>query len=116
MLREVLLHSLCAVDVCDAVVITGGTGIAPRDRTIEAVEPLFQKTLVGFGEAFRRLSWDEIGPKAVLSRATAGVLRGRIVIALPGSPAAVRLAVDKIIGPTLAHAVELASGRKVGHG
>jgi molybdenum cofactor biosynthesis protein B len=95
----------------EAIVLTGGTGIAPRDRTIEAIEPLFEKRLDGFGEAFRRLSWDEIGPNAVLSRATAGTLNGRVIAALPGSPNAVRLAVDKLIGPVLAHAVKLASGR-----
>src|SRR5688572_3177332 len=55
----------------DAIVLTGGTGIAPRDQTYEAVTPLFEKTLDGFGEAFRRLSWDEIGPRAILSRAAA---------------------------------------------
>jgi molybdopterin adenylyltransferase len=94
-----------------AVVITGGTGIAPRDRTIEALAPLFDKTLDGFGEAFRRLSWDEIGPRAILSRATAGVIRGHVVVALPGSLSAVRLGVTALIAPTLAHAVDLASGR-----
>lgn len=98
----------------DAVVTTGGTGIAPRDRTLEALAPLFEKTLEGFGEAFRRLSWDAIGPNAILSRAAAGVARGLVVIALPGSPKAVELAVTQIIGPVLAHAVTLASG-KGGH-
>ena len=100
----------CAADV-GALVITGGTGIAPRDRTIEVLAPLFDKTLDGFGEAFRRLSWDEIGPRAILSRATAGVVHGRVVIALPGSIKAVRLGVEELIVPTLAHAVALAAGR-----
>jgi molybdenum cofactor biosynthesis protein B len=91
----------------DAVVLTGGTGIAPRDVTYEAVAGLLEKTLDGFGEAFRRLSWDEIGPRAVLSRAVAGT-RGRVVVAaLPGSAAAVRLAVDAVLGPTLGHMVAL---------
>src|SRR4051794_21746407 len=58
----------------DAVVLTGGTGIAPRDRTFEALSSLFDKSLDGFGEAFRRLSWDEIGPRSILSRATAGTV------------------------------------------
>jgi molybdenum cofactor biosynthesis protein B len=100
----------CAADV-DALVLTGGTGIAPRDRTIEVLGPLFDKTLDGFGEAFRRLSWEQIGPNAILSRATAGVVRGRVVAALPGSLKAVRLGVEQLLGPTLAHAVDLASGR-----
>lgn len=95
----------------DAIVLTGGTGIAPRDRTIEAIAPLFDKTLDGFGEAFRRLSWDDIGPNAMLSRAIAGTLNGRVIFALPGSPKAVRLAVERLIAPVLAHAVGLASGR-----
>lgn len=94
----------------DAIVMTGGTGIAPRDRTIEAIAPLFEKTLDGFGEAFRRLSWDEIGPRAILSRAIAGTLNGRVIAALPGSPKAVRLAVDQLLAPILAHAVGLAKG------
>ncbi|AUX41330.1 molybdenum cofactor biosynthesis protein B [Sorangium cellulosum] len=98
----------------DAIVTTGGTGIAPRDRTIEALAPLFEKTLDGFGEAFRRLSWDAIGPNAILSRAAAGVVGGLVVIALPGSPKALELAVAQLIGPVLGHAVALASG-KGGH-
>ena len=102
---------ICDRDAADAIVLTGGTGIAPRDRTIEALMPMFQKTLDGFGEAFRRLSWDQIGPNAILSRAAAGVIGGRVVIALPGSPKAVRLAVEQLIAPTLEHAVALASGR-----
>lgn len=100
----------CAGDA-GAVVITGGTGIAPRDRTIEVLAPLFDKTLDGFGEAFRRLSWEQIGPNAILSRAAAGVVRGRVVAALPGSLKAVRLGVEQLLAPTLVHAVELASGR-----
>lgn len=105
------VNDLCDRDAADAIVLTGGTGVAPRDRTIEALMPMFQKTIDGFGEAFRRLSWDQIGPNAILSRAAAGVIEGRIVIALPGSPKAVRLAVEKLIAPTLDHAVALASGR-----
>lgn len=102
-------------DVADAIVTTGGTGVAPRDRTIEALAPLFEKTIDGFGEAFRRLSWDDVGPNAILSRAVAGVVGGRVVVALPGSVKAVRLAVQKLVVPTLAHAVALASGRGGAH-
>ncbi len=100
----------------DAIVITGGTGVAPRDRTLEAILPLFEKMIDGFGEAFRRLSWEEIGAKAILSRAAAGVTGGKIVVALPGSVSAVRLAVDALLAPTLAHACALASGRSSKHG
>lgn len=105
------VSELCDQGAADAIVLTGGTGIAPRDRTIEVLLPMFQKTLDGFGEAFRRLSWDQIGPNAILSRAAAGVIGGRVVIALPGSPKAVRLAVEQLIAPTLDHALALASGR-----
>jgi molybdenum cofactor biosynthesis protein B len=115
LLRETLIHSICALDVADAVVMTGGTGIAPRDRTIEAITPVLQKVLDGFGEAFRRLSWEEVGAHAILSRAVAGVVRGRVVIALPGSVKAVRLATLRLIIPMLPHACELASGRTVSH-
>ena len=107
---------VCDEDLADAIVTTGGTGIAPRDRTYEVVATLLEKTLDGFGEAFRRLSWDEVGPRAVLSRAVAGIHRGRLVAALPGSPRAVVLAVDRVLAPVLPHAVALARGEKHGHG
>lgn len=94
----------------DAVVSTGGTGIAPRDQTYEAVTGLLDKVLDGFGEAFRRLSWDEIGPRAVLSRAVAGTYHGGVVMALPGSTNAVKLGVAKLVAPVLGHAVALAKG------
>lgn len=87
----------------DAVIITGGTGISPRDNTIEAVHKFMEKELTGFGELFRRLSYDEIGTAAIMSRATAGVGKGIIVIAIPGSKNAVRLACDEIIIPELSH-------------
>jgi molybdenum cofactor biosynthesis protein B len=106
---------VCDEDLADAIVTTGGTGIAPRDSTFEAVQGLLDKTLDGFGEAFRRLSWDQVGAHAVLSRAIAGVHRGRIVAALPGSPKAVVLAVDRVLAPILVHAVALARGQKHGH-
>jgi molybdopterin synthase catalytic subunit len=93
-----------------ALVITGGTGIAERDRTIEAVEPLLSRTLDGFGEAFRRASFDEIGPRALLSRAKAGVIGSCLVFALPGSPRAVELAVSALIIPLLPHATEVIRG------
>ncbi len=109
------IAQICDDDLADAIVTTGGTGIAPRDRTYEAVQALLEKTVDGFGEAFRRLSWDDVGPRAVLSRAVAGVHRGRFVAALPGSPRAVVLAVDRILAPILAHAQALARGEAHGH-
>jgi molybdenum cofactor biosynthesis protein B len=113
-IRDAVLER-CRADV-EAIVLTGGTGIAPRDRTVEVLAPLFTKTLDGFGEAFRRLSWDQIGPNAILSRAVAGVIEGRVVVALPGSTKAVHLGVEQLIVPTLRHAVDLASGRTTHHG
>jgi molybdenum cofactor biosynthesis protein B len=89
----------------DAVIVTGGTGIAPRDRTPDAVGALFERRLPGFGELFRMLSFQEIGAAAMLSRAEAGVVGGALVFLLPGSPAAVDLAVRRLIVPELTHAV-----------
>ncbi|WP_242340372.1 MULTISPECIES: molybdenum cofactor biosynthesis protein B [unclassified Anaeromyxobacter] len=87
----------------DAVVVNGGTGIAARDRTYEAVAGLLEKRLDGFGELFRMLSYAEIGSAAMLSRAVAGVWGGRAVFSVPGSLAAVRLAWEKLIGPEIGH-------------
>lgn len=106
-----LVEGLARGGGVDAVVLTGGTGIAPRDGTIEAVTPLFDKTLDGFGEAFRRLSWDEIGPRAILSRAVAGTVGRCLVFALPGSEKAARLGARALVAPVLGHAVDLLAGR-----
>jgi len=89
----------------DVVIVTGGTGIGPRDRTPDAVGPLFDRRLPGFGELFRMLSFQEVGPAAMLSRADAGVVGSALVVLLPGSPAAVELAVRRLIAPELTHAV-----------
>ncbi len=94
------------------LVITGGTGIAPRDVTVEAIEQLFHKRLDGFGEAFRRLSWDELGARAILSRATAGIVDRMIVFALPGSTKAVKLGVEQIIVPLAPHALRVVRGER----
>jgi molybdenum cofactor biosynthesis protein B len=89
----------------DAVISTGGTGIAPRDRTAEALAGIFERTLDGFGELFRMLSYHEIGSAAMLSRATAGTVSGMPVFALPGSRNAVRLAMERLILPEISHVV-----------
>jgi molybdenum cofactor biosynthesis protein B len=91
----------------DAVIISGGTGIGARDSTIEAIRPLLSRELEGFGELFRMLSYQEIGPAAFLSRALAGIGQGKIVVALPGSPAACRLAMEKLLIPELGHMAHL---------
>jgi len=89
------------------ILITGGTGIAPRDRTYEAVAGLFEKRLDGFGELFRALSWREIGAAAMLSRAVAGTWKGQVLFLMPGSPSAVRLALERLILPELPHVAGL---------
>jgi molybdenum cofactor biosynthesis protein B len=91
------------------VITTGGTGITSRDQTFEAVSALLEKRLDGFGELFRMLSFDEIGPAAMMSRAVAGLARGRIVVCLPGSEAAVRLAMARLLIPELGHLVQQAT-------
>ena len=89
----------------EAIIVNGGTGIAARDRTYEAVSGLLEKRLDGFGELFRMLSYGEIGSAAMMSRAVGGVWRGRVVFSVPGSTAAVRLAWEKLIAPELSHLV-----------
>jgi molybdopterin adenylyltransferase len=85
------------------ILFNGGTGIAPRDTTYDVLSRLLEKTLPGFGEIFRVLSYEQVGAAAMLSRATAGVYRGKVILATPGSPDAVRLAWERLIGPELAH-------------
>jgi molybdenum cofactor biosynthesis protein B len=94
-----------AAEGCKLVITNGGTGIARRDSTFEAIDALLEKRLPGFGELFRMLSYQEIGPAAMLSRATAGVHGGALVFCLPGSTNAVNLALERLIVPQLAHLV-----------
>jgi molybdenum cofactor biosynthesis protein B len=89
----------------DAAVFCGGTGIAPKDVTIETVSPFFEKALPGFGEIFRRLSYDKMGSAAVMSRAVAGVAKGKAFFCIPGSPDAVRVSVETLILPEAPHIV-----------
>jgi molybdenum cofactor biosynthesis protein B len=93
----------------DAVITTGGTGVTPDDVTPEAVAPLFEKTLPGFGELFRRRSYEEVGTRTVGSRATAGIADGTVVCCLPGSENAVRLGAEAILLPELGHLTGLAA-------
>ncbi len=87
----------------DVVVLTGGTGFSPRDVTLDAVGPLLEKPVEGFGELFRMLSWEQVGAAAMLSRAAAGLIGKQAVFLLPGSPKAVALAMDKLILPEVGH-------------
>ena len=97
------VETALAQPAVDVVLVTGGTGLSPRDVTIEAVFPLFEREIPGFGELFRMLSFAEIGAAAMLSRATAGVVSGRVIFLLPGSPAALDLALSRLVLPELAH-------------
>ena len=94
----------------DLVLTTGGTGIAPRDVTVPTLERMFEGTIPGFGELFRTLSFGEIGSAAILSRATAGLVGGKVVIALPGSPRALALAMDRIVLAEAGHLVSQSRG------
>ncbi|MEX2317142.1 MAG: molybdenum cofactor biosynthesis protein B [Pirellulales bacterium] len=100
-----LVRKLADPAATDAILITGGTGIAARDQTFETVSGLLTKTLPGYGELFRMLSYADIGPAAMLSRAIGGVLDDVIVLTMPGSVAAVRLAMEKLIVPEIGHLV-----------
>lgn len=101
-----VVTALLADPEIDAVITTGGTGIAARDVTIEAIRPLLSKELDGFGELFRYLSFaEDVGTKAMLSRAAAGTAQGKVVFILPGSRGAVRLAMERLIIPEIRHIV-----------
>jgi molybdenum cofactor biosynthesis protein B len=97
------LGDALANEAVRAVVLTGGTGVAPRDVTPESVTPLLDREIPGFGELFRLLSYDDIGSAALLSRALAGLAQGRVVFVIPGSRGAVRLAMEKLIVPEIGH-------------
>ena len=99
------LAIVCEKAACKAVIMNGWTGISPRDNTFEVVNGMLDKRLPGFGEIFRYLSYKEIGSAAMMSRTTAGTYRGRILMSLPGSTPAVRLAMDELILPELGHLV-----------
>ena len=104
MIEEAVNNVLNSAEL-DAAIFCGGTGIAPKDVTIETVSPFFEKTLPGFGEIFRRLSYDKMGSAAVMSRAVAGVAKGKALFCIPGSPDAVRVSVETLILPEAPHIV-----------
>ena len=105
--RATIERHLSGPDV-QVIITTGGTGITSRDSSYEAITALMQKRLDGFGELFRMLSYEQIGSAAIMSRACAGTVAGRIVVSLPGSEKAVRLAMEKLIIPELGHLVQQA--------
>jgi len=102
---EILIGSLANRTDVDAILITGGTGISGRDQTYETISSLLERSLPGYGELFRTLSYQEIGAAAMLSRATGGLVGNTLLLSMPGSPAAVRLAMEKLILPELGHLI-----------
>ena len=108
---EALLNEALASADVDAVIVNGGTGIAPRDGTYEVVSRFLDKKLDGFGEIFRYLSYLDIGSAAIMSRAAAGTARGKVLISLPGSKGAVTLAMEKLILPEIRHMVSQLQGK-----
>jgi len=99
------LDELLANETIQFIITSGGTGLGSRDVTVETVAPLLEKRLEGFGELFRHLSYKEIGSAAIMSRALAGVIKGRVIVCLPGSKGAVKLALEKILLPEMGHMV-----------
>lgn len=108
---EALLREALANEQVEGVIVNGGTGISPRDGTYEVIAGLLDKRLDGFGEIFRYLSYQDIGSAAVMSRAVAGSAQGKVLISLPGSKGAVRLAMEKLILPELRHMVSQLQGK-----
>jgi len=107
--KDMIIESIKNVlksDKIDVAIFCGGTGIAPRDITIETVTPFLEKTLLGFGEIFRQLSWKQISSAAIMSRAVAGVAKGKAFFCIPGSPDAVKLCVENLILPEAGHIVK----------
>ena len=100
---EAALDELASDSAVQAILFNGGTGVSQPDRTFDVLDRKLEKTLPGFGEIFRMLSWEQVGSAAIMSRATAGVYRGKIVVSTPGSPKAVQLAWEKLIAPELEH-------------
>ena len=109
-IAALLEEALGKADV-EAVIVNGGTGIAPRDGTYEVVSRFLDKKLDGFGEIFRYLSYLDIGSAAIMSRAAAGTARGKVLISLPGSKGAVTLAMEKLILPEICHMVSQLQGK-----
>lgn len=109
------VQALLARPDVDVILTNGGTGIAPRDTTFEAIQGLLEKEIPGFGEMFRMLSYQDIGSAAMLTRATAGVAQGKVIISLPGSTGAVELGMTKLVLPELGHMLFVLRGERHAH-
>jgi len=106
---EKKIYELLGQEELQVIIASGGTGASHRDITVETISPILEKKLDGFGELFRFLSYQEIGTASIMSRAIAGVVRGKVILCLPGSPGAAKLAMDKIILPEIGHMVREAT-------
>jgi molybdenum cofactor biosynthesis protein B len=102
MIKQSVKEALKLAEV-DVIITCGGTGISPRDVTIEVVQPLLEKLLPGFGEALRKMSFEQIGSAATLTRAIAGISKGKVIFCIPGSPQGVYLSLEKLILPEASH-------------
>jgi molybdenum cofactor biosynthesis protein B len=107
MIRKTAKQALRSKHV-NALIITGGTGISPGDITIETITPLLTREIPGFGELFRKMSFDKIGSAAMMSRALAGLVKEKAIFCLPGSPDAVQMAMEELILPELGHVIRIA--------
>lgn len=101
-----VIEEAAQMESVQAILVNGGTGISKRDSTFEAVDAMLEKRLVGFGEIFRYLTFKDIGSPAIMTRAAAGIFRGRVIFSTPGSEGAVRLAMEQLILPELGHIVQ----------
>ena len=106
MIRNLVRKALSSRGI-DVLIITGGTGLSPRDVTIESVSHFLEKEVPGFGELFRKISYDKIGSAAMLSRALAGSARGKLIFCIPGSPDAVETAMERLILPEIGHMIKV---------
>lgn len=103
------IYELLRQEELQVIITSGGTGVSHRDITVETISPILEKKLDGFGELFRSLSYQEIGTTSIMSRAIAGVAGGKVILCLPGSPEAAKLAMDKVILPEIGHLVREAT-------
>jgi len=106
---EKKIYELLGQEELQVIITSGGTGVSHRDITVETVSPILEKKLDGFGELFRFLTYQELGTASIMSRAIAGVARGKVIICLPGSPGAANLAMDRVILPEIGHLVREAT-------
>ncbi len=103
------IYELLMKEELQVIITSGGTGVSHRDVTVETISPILEKKLDGFGELFRFLSYQDIGTASIMSRAMAGVVKGKVILCLPGSPEATNLALDKLILPEIGHMVREAT-------